>query len=1470
MPIKPFNPVGLTAVDRFHAAIETAEQGDNPLAAVSPVMAENPGLLSGLVAATVTTSITGALAGDTLPYLLTRATVPDDRDPDFDVSKIVTDEWLAEHPFMADSLRSGVLDDVPNQERFDLFTWRQRRDSEMREALGGHGLFTQFAFTLPGQALDFALLRGLGVAPKLAAIGEAARGASLGRRVVAGAALGAAANLAQEGALFGLNPNRNVDEETAMMWSVGMGAAFGGGVAGIAGGTNKLGGMLSSRRLDRMGREVAEALKAPKSIDLRSQVADDAAELRRILDEPDPVTSATVADSSLPVLPLDKRIDLDAASVPAPVVIQKWGDGSWIKIDAGGRPQNPVTGEAITVQVFRGSGRDDPRAPYAEGADGPVLGDGLYYAAEREGAEIYGPNVEETSVTLRNPLVITNDAQLKKALGGSIPSVNEKMVQALRALREQLQSGPHDGVIVSVPKASHSDVDIADNSAKKLRNLFGHSQVFVGNKAKTKAVDKAVSGQVFDSRIDLDAAGSESVRQVMFLRTPETADLIDAVRAKHGHRIEIVEHPQQGDIEFVLELERLDASLKDTQPANLGTVGNAVVGVMSSGVPLHGLDIPGPVAARAPSSLARRAARLWFDFSRPTQETLDNPATVNNRTPAEALKWNFDAARDSALTDVDDALRGGLKGGGFVYRMASGETVQASNRFAGRRVFMRAVVDHLRQLDELKRGHRATAEAPEAVRKAAAAVRGYARRMGTEALGVNLLRELDPERIYVLRRWRSDLIRLNTADFNRRLLKAWGRNRDVDYETGAARVPDERPLMPEVLAGRPAGGSATGRGLTDDDVRILASEVGDVSTINEGQLAASAGPDFLRRYLQEVDLYHEGAAKATIETLTKIDNRHGVEHGMAGGKVFMSRRLDINETEFAEYLDSDLDSLLGFYHRQTAGKIASRTAIKRDIEYWEPIVRQMTGESLASNSYDPGLIIQAVGKDFQSWLDVTAANRPLQEQLELAMNRSIGEKGILVHKLAELEGRPVFPGDSAAGAGWKLWGERNSLRLPYMAYLGKMTVSALTDLASAVFYRHLSPRKLGAMVDAVNGFAKLPNRRHLEGLYVANSDLLHSLRAMELGDVGGMVDSRAFGAGRTGRALQVTDSAMEWAAKKFGDATLINRWNTGMKRWTASLVMGEIIEGAGKMARVGDLMKGGASEAAAVAKVFGNSVEDAQRLARLGFNAERSARLVAMLERHGVYRDGVAVADRHGGKIQAGHFVAPELHAWHADDPDLFEAFTGAVNAETMNLIIEPKVMSKPLASSMWIGRMFNQFQSFSFSWGNQLAPLAAQRPGYEVLQYAGLMVALGGVVDAIHNSLSGRRSFEDTAAAWRQKPAGMVYGAVNRSGLTGWLARPMGLLERTPLGPGRMLGNDQLSTMGARPDGMLGQIGPFMNWTDQVSKGATGVMNGDFSSATQRQLWSATPWHNLWQVEGFNRLAEQMGYDTPVGPSKK
>jgi len=150
---------------------------------------------------------------------------------------------------------------------------------------------------------------------------------------------------------------------------------------------------------------------------------------------------------------------------------------------------NAFTGKPFKATLIRGQGATE--SPYNDfGAQEPILGQGRYTTYDEEYASIFGPNITEHEVSLKNPLVIDNDLRWKnltKKAGWKFP--NPSMAEPGRAkqeianLRKMLVDEGYDGVVILVPE---SEID-----GKTLQNVFGADQAIEFNVAKPAVEKKA-------------------------------------------------------------------------------------------------------------------------------------------------------------------------------------------------------------------------------------------------------------------------------------------------------------------------------------------------------------------------------------------------------------------------------------------------------------------------------------------------------------------------------------------------------------------------------------------------------------------------------------------------------------------------------------------------------------------------------------------------------------------------------------------------------------------------------------------------------------------------------------------------------------------------------------------------------------------------------------------------------------------
>ena len=693
---------------------------------------------------------------------------------------------------------------------------------------------------------------------------------------------------------------------------------------------------------------------------------------------------------------------------------------------------------------------------------------------------------------------------------------------------------------------------------------------------------------------------------------------------------------------------------------------------------------------------------------------------------------------------------------------------------------------------------------------------------------------------YLTRRWLRHKIEGRRDDFTGRLKEQWQKNRTHDFKTNQPK--NERPIVEEALDRLPA-----------EDRQII-RDAGD-----EAKIPTDDG--LAQRYENAVSQYFNDSANGVYDTLTDLDNAHGITTIMKTPNVTKARVLQIDETKFRDYLDQDIQSILGHYDQQLSGRIAVRIAIDSNAATWAPIVKEMTGEVFDGSTEQ---LVRATNRQFDKML-----NEAADDAARAKINKARKQMDQIVKlKISELEGRPALQdGGSAAEAGWRAAG-RTTMRLPYLSMMGNMIVTNLMDLAGLVLMTGLDSKKIGMLASSFrkeSGFLPNVSRRGLEGIASALDQT--GIRNMQLNEVFENPHDSAPPTSRMGKAAQLADKATGFLANKFGVVSGMNWLNTTTRRMAGHLILDEFVNGAKKMSKAQALIKGGMDQAKAFHQV-GLAIEDAQRLNRLGFNAEKADELIDILTQHAVDFDGKRPwTDRASFMEHKGH-ISPEYEQWYQSNREMFDRFTAGINSEVNNIIVAPKSLSRPFMNARWIGRAVNQFWGFANAWSNQLAVAISQRPGREQALYFASIVGLASISDGIHNHISGRRSFEETANLWTDPKTSMamMYKAVDRSGVLGWLSRPLGMMDREGYGPSKLLGGDNVSSRFlGNVKGRLGYLGPAFDYSDRLASGVIGT-------ATKRDVRSlhllrqTMPFQNLIHINSIYRFTKDQGLDNPLG----
>lgn len=197
---------------------------------------------------------------------------------------------------------------------------------------------------------------------------------------------------------------------------------------------------------------------------------------------------------------------------------------------------NPKT-ESTEYKVFRGTGRDDKGAVYnsAVAAIGPVFGENAkYYATSEKQAQTYGPSVKQQTVSLKKPLVLSSDSDLREiAKEAGVPAnLNKQFAyegnmdpirESQKKLVDHIKNAGHDGIVVQMDKTKQT---------KKLAELVGHDQVVVFDAGSNS--DKVDAMSLADRRAM--AAAEQSGDHDTVERLRKKAGIDDSIIEINGKR----------------------------------------------------------------------------------------------------------------------------------------------------------------------------------------------------------------------------------------------------------------------------------------------------------------------------------------------------------------------------------------------------------------------------------------------------------------------------------------------------------------------------------------------------------------------------------------------------------------------------------------------------------------------------------------------------------------------------------------------------------------------------------------------------------------------------------------------------------------------------------------------------------------------------------------------------------------------
>lgn len=723
------------------------------------------------------------------------------------------------------------------------------------------------------------------------------------------------------------------------------------------------------------------------------------------------------------------------------------------------------------------------------------------------------------------------------------------------------------------------------------------------------------------------------------------------------------------------------------------------------------------------------------------------------------------------------------------------------------------------------------------------------------------------QRDYFPQVWNVAKIEANRAGFIDDLADALYRsNRHINGEFVA---PDQAPLnvtvIQEMMAdaavdnsalqqailrntGEPTLGASTDTGLSGRSAsRTLADDI-------DGLVESDLPPDLLGAYRERLDAFYRGNADTVANRLTDPIDNHGVGDAMRGDPT-MARAMRIAQTDMSQWLEKDIEMILEKYARSVGGRWAVSRAIQSNPDTANMRLQSgelvRTGPQLKQYLNETFTVMRRVARttDGQKGTRHTDAVDALRNRVE----------NDLYTGLDLLEGRrPINYPQQYKALGW---GIDRAVEVSMMNKLGSVALAQINDatpLLMAAMLRPVSTLRLSKSLLAMNKMTK----QHLQlmGLW---ADEVARTRA--LSEIDNIPIGRGVGTGRTQRITAQIERGSRAANDAFGSLSLMNLMTNGGKRLAGMVEDHANLQDARRLLRASSFMDGGMDEAAALRKA-GLSRTRAAKLNKLGLNRQRAQLLTDLTYQHGKTLDGQPIRSQMSMDdfLRSKDIAIPNIPEWDMDNPairELYQTYSGNMAALVhRNRIVSPGPFDRPNINLAPWGRAFNQFQAFGMSFVNQRLRPMAQAPAHRQLAYLAFYLGLGAVSDAISNHMSGRRSLDQTAELWQENPAGMTYAAWDRSGLSGWLARPVAVADQInlPFAPGNLLGHTPESSAARHmgPGGTLSMVlGPVASDFDRAGRAAVDVLAGDPDASTGFNATKLIPGQNLIWLRTLNSI---------------
>lgn len=490
------------------------------------------------------------------------------------------------------------------------------------------------------------------------------------------------------------------------------------------------------------------------------------------------------------------------------------------------------------------------------------------------------------------------------------------------------------------------------------------------------------------------------------------------------------------------------------------------------------------------------------------------------------------------------------------------------------------------------------------------------------------------------------------------------------------------------------------------------------------------------------------------------------------------RVYDIPDADVEDFLINDLDHLVENYIR----------TMSRDNE----IMREF-------GTLEPDEILKTIADDYAK-LKVGKSDKEV-EKLNKRMRRDMKDVGYMFEKLRGIDSTvsPDYYGSKLGKA------ERLAMKFNFVRLLGGMTLSALSDIARPIMAKGLTPfigDGVAAFASDMKNFRKAALELREEaaiGLDMVMNSRIRSIMG---------VDDYAEPIGKI-------EQTLDKASQVFGNATLMNQWNTGAKQFTGVLVQSQMIK---------------AIKAIEDGTVTAKQIRD---LASSYIDQDMAKRIGAQLKKYGSKEKVVELAN---------------MRLW--DDKLAKETFAHAIRKEVDNIIITPG-----LAKPTWLSkpglRVVGQFRSFAGASMQKAFLSGLQRRDMAMVNGLAISVALGAMSRIIKAEIAG---YELDAS-----PQKLILEGIDASGMTGWLMDANNILEKTTagrIGLNPLIGQAPMSRYASR-SALSSVLGPTYGMVGDSLQLSSAAFSGEWKASDSHTLRQLIPFNNIFWLRGILDKAE-------------